>query len=426
MGHLLTGLRMRQLAAAGIVGLGLACTALHGAPPIKALMIAGGCCHDYPKQKDIIPSILKQNGIDFDWTIVAEGKGRDHKNSAYSKPGWINGYDLVVHNECYGGITDVDFINGIAKAHGDSGVPAIIIHCSLHSYRNAKTDEWRKFVGVTSMRHEAKYQLDVKPIITDHPAIAGFPKNWHTPNGELYVIGKVWGNTIPLAHAFGKGTKKNQVCIWANTYGKARVFGTSLGHHNETMLDPQYGKFLATGARWAMSALPKAKAVKTKSTKPSTGQATSSGYLTFDTQPMGTAEKPLIMRTFVRNPGLDAKLVLPNHSTGLPSPKYSHGSGRESSSQYSTLNGIPAAIAVNAGPALSYTWDTTECRLLYSWANGFLDMANYWGDKKSGRRKGFGYTPYLKGFLFYKALGKHPISINGKSVAEFGAPKYVG
>jgi type 1 glutamine amidotransferase/cytochrome c2 len=401
---------------------------------LRALLVTGGCCHDYKNQKVIIPENLKKHGLNFEWTISHEGTGRDTKNSVYKKPNWIDGFDLVVHNECYGGVTDVEFINGIAKAHGDSGVPALVIHCSLHSYRNAKTDEWRKFLGVTSVRHEKHRPVEVKPIKTDHPAMKDFPESWKTPNGELYIITKEWENTIPLAKAYGVQTKKDHVVIWANTYGKAKVFGTSLGHHNETMQDPVYAQFLANGAKWAMS-----KAVvdpRPEVPKPQKGNAAPSttptsdyaakGYLTYDTSPMGSAEWPLILRTFVRNPNLDRATVLPNHSVGLPSPKYTHRSGRESNSKYGTLNGIPAAIAVNAGNQLSYAWDTTECRLLYSWANGFLDMSNYWGDRKSGRRKGFGYTPYLKGFLFYKAQGKHPISINGKSVAEFGAPKYVG
>ena len=42
--------------------------------------------------------------------------------------------------------------------------------------------------------------------------------------------------------------------------------------------------------------------------------------------------------------------------------------------------GIPAALGVNFGDQLSYCWDTTECRLLYAWNGGFLDMANNLAD----------------------------------------------
>ena len=150
------------------------------------------------------------------------------------------------------------------------------------------------------------------------------------------------------------------------------------------------------------------------------------GYLTYDLKPMGSIERPLILRTFVPTIGLIKDEVLPNHSIGSHSPKYSPSSGKESTKQYEPIDGIPASIAVNLGNSLSYVWDTTECRLLYAWTDGFLDMKNYWGDRDSGRRKGFGYVPKLYGFVFYKALGKHPLSINGKSLSELGTPQYIG
>ena len=75
--------------------------------------------------------------------------------------------------------------------------------------------------------------------------------------------------------------------------------------------------------------------------------------------------------------------------------------GRESKNEYLPIDGIPAAIAVNMGKTLSYVWDTTECRLLYAWTDGFLDMKNYWGERESGRRKGFGYVPRSYTALFF-------------------------
>jgi len=150
------------------------------------------------------------------------------------------------------------------------------------------------------------------------------------------------------------------------------------------------------------------------------------GYLTFDTKPMGTMKRPLILRTYCPDPKLDRNLVLGNHSRGTSVAKYSARSGKENDGVQAPIAGVPAAIAVNLGKKLSYVWDTTECRLLYAWTDGFLDMKNYWGDKEGGRRKGFDYVPELYGFLFYKAQGKHPIHIDGKSITELGAPMYLG
>lgn len=144
------------------------------------------------------------------------------------------------------------------------------------------------------------------------------------------------------------------------------------------------------------------------------GTKSATDYITYDNQPMGTAEQPLVLRTFIQNLNLDSN-VTSHHAVGAESPHYSPGSGLLSvKGRYQPISGIPAAISVNAGPGLSYAWDTTECRLFYGWANGFLDMENYWGAKQSGGRVRNGYVPHFIGQVFYKAVGKHPLQINGK------------
>lgn len=141
-------------------------------------------------------------------------------------------------------------------------------------------------------------------------------------------------------------------------------------------------------------------------------------FLTYDNRPMGTAEQALIIRTYLPNPGLD-ETVTARHGKGERSPTYSPSSGLLSTNRYyETIHNIPAGIAVNTGEHLSYVWDTTECRLLYAWANGFLDMQPHWGTRESGRRDRGNYGARLIGQLFYKAKGAHPLRINGEPLAS--------
>lgn len=144
--------------------------------------------------------------------------------------------------------------------------------------------------------------------------------------------------------------------------------------------------------------------------------------VSYDVHPSGTVEKPLILRTYCPDPGLE-DAVLGNHGKGAPASKYSPGAGKDVSGDRQPIDGIPAAIAVNHAKELSYVWDTTECRLLYAWKDGFLDMTPYWGAGDRGSRKGFGYVPKLDGVLTHMTKGYHPIHINGKPV---GIPKYLG
>jgi type 1 glutamine amidotransferase len=227
------------------------------AEPLRALLITGGCCHDYEAQKKILTEGISARA-NVTWTILHEGDGNDNdlRFSVYEKPNWTKGFDVIVHNECSGKVTDVPFIESIARAHSN-GVPAVVIHCSMHSYRDAETDEWRKFLGVSSYRHQQHVAFEVKNLKPEHPVMKGFPASWKTPNGELYEIEKLWPNCVPLGEAYGKRSGKNHTCIWVNTYGKARVFGTTIGHFNEEMDNDTYLGLITRGLLWACDKLDK-------------------------------------------------------------------------------------------------------------------------------------------------------------------------
>lgn len=124
--------------------------------------------------------------------------------------------------------------------------------------------------------------------------------------------------------------------------------------------------------------------------------------LSYDTNPLGTVDNPLILRTYMPDPGLDPA-VFQNHGKASKSPKYSPSKGRDVPGEYDMMKVIPAAIGVNHGPALSYVFDTTECRVLYAWQGGFLDMFPHWGDEQKGGRRSYDYGARLVGNLFYLA-----------------------
>ena len=244
------------LAIAGIFRV----TAVAGAKqaPLRALMVCGGCCHDYTNQKNIISEGISARA-NVEWTIVQEDapKGTDeksHRVTIYEKPQWWKGYDVIVHNECFGMVADNAFIEGITAAH-KAGVPAVFLHCSSHSYRAGTTDEWRKCVGITSRSHEKNRDLTVKTLKAEHPVMKGFPATWLDAKDELYKNEFLWPNCVPLAEAYGEDTKKDHVVIWVNTYEDARVFTTTLGHANTTMAAPEYLDLVTRGLLWTCGKL---------------------------------------------------------------------------------------------------------------------------------------------------------------------------
>jgi type 1 glutamine amidotransferase len=239
-----------------VIFLLLSLAAGNAADPLHGLLITGGCCHDYAAQKKILTEGISARA-NVTWTIIHEGESSDKevKYSIYEKPDWAKGFDVVVHNECSGKLTDVPWIEHIAKAHF-KGVPAVVIHCSIHSYRESTTDEWRKLLGVSSYRHQTRRPFQVVNLQPRHPVMKSFPAKWQDDPDELYEIKKVWPSCTPLAESLTPNKEEDKhPCIWVNTYGKARVFGTTLGHGNETMQRGLYLDLVTRGLLWACDKL---------------------------------------------------------------------------------------------------------------------------------------------------------------------------
>jgi type 1 glutamine amidotransferase len=222
-----------------------------GQPRINALVVSGGCCHDYPAEGRILMDAVGR-ALPVDWTVVVQGgRGTRGRMPVYGQPDWSRGFDIVVHNECHADVDDPDYIRRITAAHRN-GPPAVVIHCAMHSYRAAAVDDWREFLGVTSRRHTKQFAIPVKIVATDHPVMQGFRPDWVTPFDELYVIDRVWPNTTPLASAVSPEDKNEYPLAWVSQYGKARVFGTTLGHSEGTWADPVFQDLLVRGFRWAV------------------------------------------------------------------------------------------------------------------------------------------------------------------------------
>ena len=221
---------------------------------IRALLVTGGCCHNYKYQsKALIAGVAKEAKVE--WKVVNEGgTGTKAKIDLYSDADWAKGYDVVVHNECFANTVDENYIRSITKAHM-AGVPAVVIHCAMHTYRAASFDDWRKFLGVTSRRHEHQSTYPVKKVLKKHPILKGMPDDWKTPKDELYVVDKLWPSAKALATSVSERNKKEHVVIWTHQYGKARVFGTTYGHSDATFKDPVFLNYVSRGLLWAAGRL---------------------------------------------------------------------------------------------------------------------------------------------------------------------------
>lgn len=224
-----------------------------GMPRIRAMLIAGGCCHDYPAQAATLMKLF-QNDLPIDWTFHYLAWGNNRSAPAlYDDPEWYRGYDIIVHNDCFtppDSLVSERYLSNAAAATR-SGVPAVVIHCAMHTFRDEPGDLWRGILGVHSEHHTPVHNIPVKVLAPQHPVMAGIRPGWVTPTDELYILERVLPGTVPLAFGVDGATGREHALVWVHEKG-ARVFGTTLGHTPETWSDPVFQQLLKQGFRWAL------------------------------------------------------------------------------------------------------------------------------------------------------------------------------
>src|SRR6516225_3142429 len=147
-----------------LLGTGDAAPRAENAKPIRALLVIGGCCHDYAKQKDILTKGISERA-NVEWTISYDpDKGTKHLNPVYEKPDWARGFDVIVHDECTSNVTDLDAINRILEPHR-RGLLAVVLHCGMHSYRSKGYPDavtpWFEFTGLATTKHDKQLPIAV-------------------------------------------------------------------------------------------------------------------------------------------------------------------------------------------------------------------------------------------------------------------------
>ena len=250
-----------------------------GPQPLKVLIVAGGCCHDYDTQTKLLKKGIEARVHAAVEVIYNPDTTVKARFPIYESDGWARDFDVIIHDECSAGVTERPYVDRILKAHRD-GVPAVNLHCAMHSYRwgdfqkpvdaGAENAGWYEMIGLQSTGHGPQSPIDV--VYEQHPITAGLA-GWRTINEELYNNIQVYPSATVLAA--GKQMQKPRrkkgqsadkaveptevtaVVAWVNEYGpkKTRIFSTSLGHNNETVGDDRYLDLVSNGLLWVTGKL---------------------------------------------------------------------------------------------------------------------------------------------------------------------------
>ena len=269
-------MKLRSLLALALFA-GLTSTLSAEQKPLRVLIVAGGCCHDYANQKEFL-----KKGIEARVNATVEVAYDPTKSTKplfelFKNPDWGKNYDVVVHDECAADITDQAYVANIVNAH-KNGLPAVNLHCAMHSYRwgnyrepvkaGADNASWYEMLGLQSTGHGPQQPIAIAFTDKDSPIVTGLA-DWTTINEELYNNVQVLGAKT-LATGLQKIPEKkdkkgkvtpaseaNAIVVWTNEFGpkQTRIFSTTIGHNNATVEDARYLDLVTRGLLWSVGKL---------------------------------------------------------------------------------------------------------------------------------------------------------------------------
>lgn len=201
--------------------------------PLKALILASpGVYHNYEQQtRDLAHGIVKHANVRFDVSLAELERW---KTTDFSE-----GYDVLIYNICMADNQDDALIANLRRQTEQLGVPALVIHCTMHSFR--ETDLWWPMFGLKTKTHE-----QLRPLMQTrgkpHSILSGIPVDWTVANDELYINLEYEGETL-LSTVGEDG--KSHTTAWLAYHGITPIFGTTLGHSDQTMKDPAFQRLIA-------------------------------------------------------------------------------------------------------------------------------------------------------------------------------------
>jgi type 1 glutamine amidotransferase len=249
----------------------------------KTLIITGQNNHNWKASSPVLKQILDETGLFSSEIVITPEKGGDMKtfNPDFTK------YKLVVID--YNGDSWSEKTNNAFVEYVKNGGGVVLYHAADNSFpswkeynemsglggwgdRNQKDGPYVYYknnilVTDTSVgnggSHGKRREFLVRTRITDHPITRGLPVAWLHGTDELYsqLRGPAKNMQI-LATAFadsaaGGGTMRDEPMLMTITFGKGRIFHTTMGHADEgggpSMHCAGFIVTLQRGAEWAVT-----------------------------------------------------------------------------------------------------------------------------------------------------------------------------
>ena len=239
-----------------------------------------GHWHKYTPQLAIFRGIAKEAG----WELTVMTGDHDAQIERLRTPEYGRNYDALVYNFCFPESRDLESADNLMRQTREFGVPALLLHCAMHSWwdtykrgeagalgpnykGHAKADPqlvtqwraahpqrrfpaWGDFTGLASTRHGRLAPIRLERL-SDHPATRRFPDNLTTGATELYNNVYRSDEVVPLI----RGTQDGQehVVMWTCPQGASQVMCLTIGHDVQDWLDKSFQHLVIDGVEFLMN-----------------------------------------------------------------------------------------------------------------------------------------------------------------------------
>ena len=262
--------------AAAFLGAALLAVALHAAEPLKVLIIDGQNNHKWQETTPVLKRVLEETGRFRVDVATSPPQGGDMNGF---RPRFAD-YDVVLSNyngEPWSAASNAGFERYVRAGGG---------FVSYHAADNAFPDwqEYNEMIAVGGWRgrtekhgpsvrwygdgpilnhapgrgghHGKRHPFQIVIRNPHHPVTRGLPGQWMHHVDELYdTMRGPAKNMDILATAFSEpgtnGTGHHEPMLLTISYGKGRIFHTTLGHDVEAMRCAGFIATLQRGTEWA-------------------------------------------------------------------------------------------------------------------------------------------------------------------------------
>ena len=116
-------------------------------PPLKVLILTSpGVYHNYEQQTQALAyGIAEHVNVRFDVSLA--------ELERWKTTDFAQGYDALIYNLCMADNQDNALIANLRRQTEQLGVPALVIHCTMHSFR--ETNLWWPMFGLQTKAHES-------------------------------------------------------------------------------------------------------------------------------------------------------------------------------------------------------------------------------------------------------------------------------